>query len=194
MNIQEIIKQKESDNAENKYVQFSDEEIAQLDINKVQKIVDHFHGKVLMKLPPAEIKFFEWLKKNDNAVWNDIWGDDDNLYLVSIDLLGQFLKEKNGFPICDLEIDNFYFTVKHIKPKGLQEMERILKKTEQNKQLDIDELILFELHLAPFDIWHFAYRYNLPLAEVKELLSDMEYKGWIVHLANSEDLLRYIDV
>ncbi len=194
MNLQELIKQKEIEHSKKNYIHFSDEEIAQLNSKMVRKIVDHFHGRVLMKLPPSELKFFEWLKKNDNAVWNDIWGDNDNLYLLSIDLLGQFLKEKNGFPICDLEVPNFYFTVKHIKPKGLEQMEQIIQKSEQNKQLDIDELILFELHLAPFDIWHFVYRYDLPLNEVKELISDMEYKGWIVHLPNSEDLLRYIDV
>lgn len=194
MTVQEIIKQKESEFLKNNYIQFSDEEIAQLEIKKVNKVVEHFHGRALMKLPPAEIKFFEWLKKNDNPVWNDIWGDKDNLYLVSIDLLAQFLKEKNGFPICDLDVTNFYFTVKHIKPKGRQEMERILKKTGQNKQLDIDEQILFELHLAPFDIWHFVYRYDLPLSEVKELIPDMEYKGWIVHLSESQDLMRYVEV
>jgi len=54
--------------------------------------------------------------------------------------------------------------------------------------------MLYELHLAPFDIWHFSFRYNLPLDKVKQLISDMEYKGWIVHLSNSEDLLRYIEV
>ena len=194
MNIQELIIQKEKDFSKNKSIQFSDEEIEALDIKKVNKVVEHFHGRVLMKLPPAEIKFFEWLKKNDNRVWNDIWGDNENLYLVSIDLLAQFLKEKNGFPICDLEETNFYFTVKHIKPNGLKQMERIIKKTEQNKQLDIDELILFELHLAPFDIWHFVHRYNLPLHEIKEMISDMEYKGWIVHVPKGEDLLRYIEV
>ncbi|NOG43723.1 MAG: hypothetical protein HND50_00720 [Calditrichaeota bacterium] len=194
MNIEKLIKQKEEDHLKNNFIQFSDEEIARIDLKTANKLVEHFHGRVLMKLPPAELLFFEWLKKNDNRVWNDIWGDNDNLYLVSIDLLAQFLKEKNGFPICDLEESNYYFSVKHIKPKGLQEMERILKKTEQNEQLDIDELILFELHLSAFDIWHFVYRYDLPLEEVKQLISDMEYKGWIVHLPNSEDLLRYVEV
>ncbi len=194
MVVLELIKQKEKEYSENNYIQFSDEDLEALDAKKVKKIVDHFHGRALVKLPPAEIKFFEWLKKNDNSVWNDVWGDNDNLYLVSVDLLAQFLKEKNGFPICDLEGTNYYFSVKHIKPKGLEEMHNILEKTEQKKQLDIDELILFELHLAPFDIWHFVYRYDLPLDDVKNLISDMEYKGWIVHLPNSEDLMRYIEV
>ena len=114
---------------------------------------------------------------------------------VSIDLLPQFSKTRNGFPICDLQDGlNYYFTVKHIKQEGLEQMESILQKIENKIKLKIDELILYELHIAPFDIWHFSYRYDLPLDKVKLLISEMEYKGWIVHLSDSEDLLRYIDV
>ena len=195
MKINKIILEKEKQLFENTYIQFSDAEIEQLRLDESQHIVDHFHGHALMKLPPAEVHFFDWLRKNDNAVWQDLWGDEENMYQVSIDLLPQFLKEKNGFPICDLqEQPNYYFTQRHIKPEGMSQMEKILQKTENNKKLDIDELILFELHIAPFDIWHFAYRYNLPLADLKELISEMVYKGWIVHLTDSKDLLRYIDV
>ena len=64
-----------------------------------------------MKLPPSEISFFEWLKKNDNIVWNDLWNEDEDLYQVSIDLLPQFSDNRNGFPICDLQDGlNYYFT------------------------------------------------------------------------------------
>ncbi|MCB9059071.1 MAG: hypothetical protein H6627_10940 [Calditrichae bacterium] len=195
MSVREIILEKEKQLFEEEFIQFSDQEIAKMQLSESNNIVEHFHGHALMKLPPAEIRFFDWLKKNDNAVWQDIWGDDENLYRVSIDLLPQFLKENNGFPICDLqETPNYYFTQKHIKPEGMAQMESIILKTQNNTKLDIDELVLFELHIAPFDIWHFAYRYDLPLADCKELISEMVYKGWIVHLPDSEDLLRYIDI
>lgn len=195
MNIDALIETKKEQLNTTKYLQFSDKELEKLQIDDTNHIVDLFHGTTLMKLPPSEIKFFDWLKINDNAVWLDLWGDHENEYQVSIDLLPQFLKEKNGFPICDLkDAPNYYFTVRHIKPEGMAQMEQIISKTEAQKQLDIDELILFELHIAPFDIWHFAYRYNLPLSDVKELISEMVYKGWIVHLPDSDDLLRYIDV
>jgi len=195
MNLEKLISQKEADFKNNNYIQFSDKEIEQLRLDEIEDIISHFKGHTLMKLPPAEIEFFEWLKKNDNAVWQDIWGEDDNLYQVSIDFLAQFLKEKNGFPICDLENrENYYFTVKHIKPDGLAQMEKIIDKTEKQKKLSIDELLLFELHIAPIDIWHFCYRYKLPIINVKTLISDMVYKGWIVHLPLSEDLLKYIDI
>ena len=195
MNLEQLISKKEEDFKNNNFIQFSDKEIEQLRLDEIEDIISHFKGHTLMKLPPAEIKFFEWLKKNDNAVWQDIWGEDDNLYQVSIDFLAQFLKEKNGFPICDLENrENYYFTVKHIKPDGLAQMGKIIDKTEKQKKLSIDELLLFELHIAPIDIWHFCYRYKLPIINVKTLISDMVYKGWIVHLPLSEDLLKYIDI
>jgi len=195
MNIDSLIEQKEQELNQKKYIQFSDKEIEELQDKNIVAIVKHFHGRALMKLPPSEIDFFEWLKKNDNAVWNDLWEDEPDMYQVSIDLLPQFSSKRNGFPICDLQDGmNYYFTVKHIKQEGLEQMQDIIKKLENKEKLKIDELVLYELHLAPFDIWHFSFRYKLPLDKVKQLISDMEYKGWIVHLPNSEDLLRYIEV
>ena len=195
MDIENLIEQKEKELKENHFIQFSDQQIDQLKDKNVIQIVKHFHGRALMKLPPSEISFFEWLKKNDNIVWNDLWNEDEDLYQVSIDLLPQFSANRHGFPICDLQDDlNYYFTVKHIKQDGLAQMEGIIKKLETKIKLKIDELILYELHLAPFDIWHFSFRYNLPLDKVKQLISDMEYKSWIVRVPNSDDLLRYIEV
>ena len=195
MNIDSFIVEKEDELRENNFIEFSDKDISELEDPHFGKVVSHFHGRALMKLPPAEIEFFEWLKHSDNKIWNDLWADEEDVYKVSIDLLPQFSKTRNGFPICDLQDGlNYYFTVKHIKQEGLEQMESILQKIENKIKLKIDELILYELHIAPFDIWHFSYRYDLPLDKVKLLISEMEYKGWIVHLSDSEDLLRYIDV
>lgn len=195
MNIDSFIEQKENELRENNFIEFSDEDISELEGHHYRKVVSHFHGRALMKLPQTEIEFFEWLKHNDNKVWNDLWANESDVYKVSIDLLPQFSKTRNGFPICDLQDEpNYYFTVKHIKQEGLEQMESILQKIENKIKLKIDELILYELHIAPFDIWHFSYRYDLPLENVKLLISEMEYKGWIVHLSDSEDLLRYIDI
>lgn len=193
MKIDSLINQKEKDLQLNGFIQFTDEEIDNLKKQEVERIIACFHGRALMQFPPAEIAFFEWLKLNDNPVWNDIWEGDENLYKVSVDFLGYFLKEKNGFPICDLAIPNYYFTVKHIKPQGMAHMQAIVDKTERGEQLNLDELLLFELHIAAIDIWHFAYRYKLKLADVKELISEMDYKGWIVHLTDRDDLLKYVE-
>lgn len=195
MTLQQLISEKEKQLKQQKYIQFSDIELSKLNIKMIKKIIAHFHGHTMLKLPPFEIKFFEWLKKNDNAVWNDLWGNDDNLYVISIDFLSQFIEGKNGFPICDLEEqENYYFTVKHIKPKGLQQMESIIKRLENKEKVNVDELLLYDLHLAATDIWHFSYNYKLPLDKMKKIISDMEFKDWIVHLSESQDLMRYIEV
>lgn len=195
MEIRDLIIEKEIQLKNNNYVEFSDKEISTLDAAAAKKIISHFHGHALLKLPEKEIHFFEWLKKNDNPVWNDVWDIEENIYKVSIDFLALLLNGQNGFPICDLQdAANYYFTVKHIKPKGLEHMQNILTKLENNLQLEIDELLLYDLHLAPTDIWHFAYNYKLPLTDVKQMISDMEYKGWIVHLTESQDLLKYIEI
>ncbi len=195
VNINELISGKEKQLQKDKFIQFTDFEISEFEDVDITKIISHFHGHTMLKLPPSEIKFFEWLKKNDNDVWNDIWDMDDSIYEVSVDFLSQFIEGKNGFPICDLQdVPNYYFTVKHIKPKGLQHMEDIIQRLENKEKINIEELLLYELHLAPTDIWHFCYNYNLPLDKAKKAISDMEYKGWIVHLSKSQDLMRYIEI
>ncbi len=195
MNIENLVRQKEEMRDNQGYIQFSPDELNALSLTQVEKLVEHWHGHTMMRLPEEEIAFFEWLKKEDPDVWDDLWGDGEDSYMVSIDLLPQFLKEKNNFPICDLrETDNYYFTHEHIKNKGREEMPAIIEKTDKQTPLNLDELLLFELHIAPIDIWHFSYRYEAPLKTVKAMIDDMVYKGWIVHLTDREDLVRYIDV
>ena len=196
MNLRQLIIEKEHELLEKQYVTFSDEEIQELPLDHIYKIVDHFHGHALMKLPPSEIKFFEWLTYKDKAIWDDIWGaEHENEYLVSIDLLKQFVSEKNGFPICDLENEvNYYFTSRHIKIKGIEELENIIQKTKNNEKLKVSEFFLLELQIAPTDIWHFAFRYNLSIPKVKEMIETLVYKGFVVHLSKREDLITYIDI
>jgi len=194
MDIKKLIEEKQNQFKQERFIQFTSYELDKMDDNQALKIINHFHGHTLLKFPQTEIDFFEWLKLNDNPVWNDLWQGEEDLYKVSIDLLPHFIALRNGFPICDLDITNYYFTVKHIKPKGISEMERILDKTENNVKLKIDELLLFDLHLAATDLWHFAYKYKLPLIRLKKLISEMDYKGWIVHLSESSDLMRYVEV
>jgi hypothetical protein len=98
----ELIKAKELQLNACGYLQFSREELDQLNEQNVQLLENHFHGQAMMLLPDSEIKFFEWLKEMDYSVWADLWQDQDNAYRVSIDFLHHFLPNKNGFPICDL--------------------------------------------------------------------------------------------
>ncbi len=195
MQIKQLIKEKEEQLKQQSYIEFSDEQISSLSKDDKKKIIDTFHGRSMLKLPASEIAFFEWLKKEDNAVWQDLWADFPEWeYRVSIDFLDHLGDAGNGFPICDLEdVENYYFTIRHIKPGGRGEMQAIVDKNDAGEKLNIDELLLFELHLAPIDIWHYAYRYKLALTDAKKMIEDMVYKGWLVHLPNRDDLTKYIE-
>jgi hypothetical protein len=196
MNIKKLINEKELQLDSQNYIEFTIDELNKLQTDEVQYLIDHFHGYTMVKLPQPEISFFEWLKRVDRLIWDDLWEEEDaDLYLVSIDLLLHLTSFRNGFPICDLtKQPNFWFTVNHIKPKGMKEIERIFKKVEQREKLNIQELFLFELSKTAIDIWHFCHRYNIPVDVVKKAVEETVFNGWLVHLPEREDLIKYIDV
>lgn len=195
MNITKLITLKEKQLRDQNYIEFSNEEFAALKLDEVQLIVDNFHGRALMQIPQTEIKFFQWLQKNDPSVWDDIWKDEENLYLVSIDLLPQFIEGGNRFPICDLiDQPNYWFNARHIKPKGLMVLEDILTKLEMSQKLNLEEAFLLELSIMPTDIWHFCYTRNVSINVLKDIVEDLVYNGLIVHLPDRDDLVKYIDL
>jgi len=195
MNMEKLIAEKREQLKNNNYIEFTDQEIQSMRPDEAAFFVERYHGFGLMKLPASEIKFFEWLRENDEQVWNDIWKGEPDLYLVSTDLLPVFLKTSNGFPVCDLiEVDNYWFCERHIKPKGRQELESISAKFQNKEKLDVSELFIIELLNAPIDIWHFCYRYKLAVTAMKNKIDDMVSNGWLVHLSNREDLVKYIEI
>lgn len=195
MNMDKLISGKRKQLKEKNYIEFSDEEINSLRPDEVQYFVDRYHGFALMKIPPSEVDFFEWLRIKDEPVWNDIWEGEPDVYKVSTDLLPVFLEGQNGFPICDLvDEPNYWFSERHIKPKGQEELEDILLKYQNEEKLSVAELFLLELLNAPMDIWHFCYRYRLSVDAMKQTIGNMVSKGWLVHLTDREDLVKYIEI
>jgi hypothetical protein len=177
------------------YIEFSADQLSSLRLDQVQAIVDEFHGYALLKMPKSEIDFFTWLKTNDQPVWNDIWQDEDDMYLVSIDLLSHFIEGGLGFPICDLiDEPNYWFNARLIKPKGMEELENIIVKLENGEKVSIGEAFLLEVSTRPVDIWHFCYNHNLPVKRMKEIIDDLLYQGFLVHLTDREDLVKYLDI
>ncbi len=192
--INKLIEQKKKQYSELGYIQFSDSEISNINQKSIDLIEKAFKGYGLLKLPPKEIAFFEWLKENDRAVWNDLWEADDDPYKISIEFLHHFIKDENGFPICDLENeDNYWFSVKHIKPKGKQHFEEINLKLKINQKLNLEELLLYEIVQNSIDIWHFCYRYRTDLDKAKGLVAKLHKNDILVHLTDREDLVKYID-
>lgn len=193
--ISKLIDSKEKMLESDHCLQFSTEELSKLDKTKTKKIEEHFHGRAMMKLPEDEIQFFEWLKQNDPPIWNDLWEDGTEPYCISIDFLHHFIKFSNGFPICDLiGVDNYWFTGRHIKPKGMEKMEDIGVKVNEGITLSFEEAFLVETFRGSIDLWHFCYRYKVPIKVAKERIDDMHREDLIVHLSEREDLVKYLDV
>ena len=180
---------------EQKHIEFTSDQLSKLRLDQVQAIVDQFHGYGLLKIPESEIEFFTWLKKSDPDVWNDLWQDEDDMYLVSIDLLSHFIEGGLGFPICDLiEQPNYWFNARLIKPQGMEELENIIVKLESGKKVSVSEALLLEISTRPVDIWHFSYHNKLSVERVKQVVDDLVYQGFLVHLTDREDLVKYLDI
>jgi hypothetical protein len=193
--IQALIEEKETQFRTSGYLQFSSSELQKLSEQDVQLLENHFRGHTMMLLPENEISFFEWLKEMDGTVWADLWQDQENAYHVSIDFLHHFLPNKNGFPICDLlSQENFWFSVKHIKPKGREIFERIKNKLNNHIKLTFEEALLYEIALGSIDIWHFCHRYTYPVQVAKQKVRQMHNDDLLVHLAKREDLVDYLDI
>jgi len=192
--IDNLIESKKKQYSELGYIQFEDSEISGLNQKLIEQIEKAFKGYGLLKLPPKEIAFFEWLKEIDEPIWNDLWESDDDPYKISIEFLHHFINDENGFPICDLENeDNYWFCIKHIKPKGKQNFESINLKLNSRQKLNIEELLLYEIAQNSIDIWHFCYRYKIGLDKAKELIAELHKNDILVHLTDRDDLVKYID-
>jgi len=194
MDIKAFISLKEAACSEGNHLYFTREELNNLRPDEAQHLIRHWHGRFMFRLPEEEIIFFNWLKITDQGVWQDLWADASDGYVVSIDLLREFLPDRTGFPICDLlNHKNYWFSAGHIKPAGLQHLSVLLNRLEQDGKMTIAEHLLLEISSHPIDIWHFCYANHLDLQRVKKVIDDMIYQGWIVHLPRREDLIRYID-
>jgi len=193
--LDELVNKKEAQLQKLGFIKFTPEELENLDLDLVEQIENHFRGHTMMRLPDSEIAFFEWLKNEDTAVWNDLWNGEEDPYNVSIDFLHHFLKEGNGFPICDLvEEDNYWFSARHIKPKGMEKFEEINQKINENKSFTFEEALLFEIMQNSIDLWHFCYRYKAPIHIAKQKVKKMQRDDLLVHLSEREDLVKYLDV
>lgn len=194
-NIGILLEEKEKELINRHYLSFSPEELLLLDENSVDIVKTRFQGRAMMLLPQAEIAFFNWLKENDRPVWDDLWQDEEEIYLVSIDFLHHFIGEGNGFPICDLiDENNYWFCSRHIKPKAMEKMDEIGKKVVNKHKLSFEEGLLIEIARGSIDLWHFCYRYNLPLELAKQKIANLHSEDLLVHLKDREDLVKYLDV
>lgn len=186
-------KQKASENA---VIEVNDVMFEALTQDIAMELVSLLKSRNFIKLPLAEIRFFEWLKENDKAVWNDLWGEvDEEPYVVGLSFLPSVLDKNTGFPICDLlTVDNYYFTKTHIAHKEAEMLIESLKERYLNKQpLTVAQLLLLQISYSPTDIWHFAYNRNIPLETAKRAVSTLVEDKSLIHFKRADHLANFIE-
>lgn len=179
-------------------LELSNEEFYSLDKEVAKRLSDE-NLIDLVHLPPYEIDFFEWLRKCDKEIWDDLWASDDLLdkpYVISTLFLPMMIEDKErGFPICDLlNKDNYFFTPKHmVDEESKVFIEVAERKFESRTRMTHMELLAFEISLGPIDIWHFSYKYKLDLNDCKNAVHKLVDDNALVHLKEAEHLAPFIE-
>ena len=183
---------------EKNYVVFPEEVFEKISLQDANEIVRSIDINTLMLLPQKEIDFFEWLKREDKAIWDDLWNDGENqAYLVSISFLPLLIYSSNfnGFPICDLmDNDNYYFTISMMNADHSQTVLEAAKGRFSNQQkLDLHHILALEIVFNSIDIWHFAYKYGISIDNAKMALDILVQDKAIYHYKKTEDVARFIN-
>ncbi len=183
--------------AENNIVEFPEELLQALSEEQLQVIARELGASMFMRLPASDIRFFEWLKRADENVWNDLWNDDiqPEPYVVGLALLPDIMRGNRGFPICDLVNEpNFYFTHLHVRGEEAKPyLEALRLRLEKGDELGIPELFLLELTQAPIDIWRFAYLYRVSINTVKQAVMQLVEDELLSYTPTREELSAYLD-
>jgi hypothetical protein len=173
-------------------LEMTDDEVDGLDMAALPELLQEFGAHVLLRLPPREAGFMQWLRREDPGVYDDLWGEGE--LLVSLYYLSALREQMRGFAICELERrDNYYFTHRHVKPEALKALPAVLHRARQGEELSIGEVLMFEILQGPIDIWHFCYRYAVPLSRAKAVVAELVSHNWLAHVTDREDLAKYID-
>jgi len=166
-----------------------EEEIGRLTQEQAARLVEIYGWNRLIRLPERERAFFDWLRREDEPIWNDLWGGEEEPYIVSLGYLLDLTPKRRGFSICDLtEHQNFYFTQENISPEeGKPLVDASLDIIAAEGRLSMDQAFLVEVWRAPIDQWRFAYMYKVPLAEVKKMVLWLLSEGILVLSEENEE-------
>lgn len=169
-------------------VEITDDEYAELSREDAARLVERFGGNTLIPLPAREREFFDWLREADPSVWDDLWGDEETPYRVSLAFLPDLLPKGRGFLICDLVgQQNFNFGVENItQDEGVGVLDAAMEILRANGRLGLYQAFLIEVWRAPIDQWRFAWMYTIALESVKEMVIWLVSEG-ILTLPHSNE-------
>lgn len=181
----------------NHVIDIPDNMFALINEDQAKLILNFFTTNTLFKLPQSEINFFEWLRENEESVWDDLWKDEVNPpYFVSLIFLPIIVKGGyRGFPICDLlNNENHYFVPAHLAERDSEIFLESSKTRFLNKEtLTVPQLLTIEISMNPIDIWHFAYKHKIEIAEAKKAVASLANDELLVHLKEAEHIANFID-
>jgi hypothetical protein len=163
------------------------------------EVIQHKYGShKLMYLPTYEIEFFEWLRSEDPDVWNDLWAADERpAYVVSLAHLSDFCGQVEGvFHIRDLQsVDNYFFSPEMLLEKESADfLNAVRNRYTQHQSMTVAQLLALEVSTGPVDIWHFAYRRKLKVADVKIAVRQLVDDRILLHVPNADHLSQLFHV
>lgn len=161
-----------------------------------REIAERYGRYGLIRLPAYEQHFFEWLRRRDPAVWNDLWDDQQEPYIVSLSFLEALLDRRRGFPICDLVgTDNYYFLPAMLEwtQEARDYVTAVRVRFESGQPLSTEQLLVIELLLGgAIDIWHFSYHHNIELEDAKQGVRILVEDKVLPHLRSAEQLAPFL--
>lgn len=198
MTTEEVLLEAEASVAQCGHLRLSEHTLHTLTADHIFALRDRYGSRVLMRLPDHEVAFFSWMRQEDPASWTDLWGGEDEPYLVSLahleDLVGD--AGTRGFMIRDLiGVDNYFFS-----PNLLIEKESdafigaVRERFSTNQSLTPAQLLAVEASIGPIDIWHFAYRHQIPLDTAKRAVAQLVDDRILLHVTRADHLAQYFDV
>ncbi|MDW8075132.1 MAG: hypothetical protein RMK00_05105 [Bacteroidota bacterium] len=150
----------------------------------------------LIRLPQREQLFFEWLRQQEPPVWEDLWGGEEEPYVVSLAFLPQLVSGWRGFPICDLmSMDNYFFFPAMLEwtAEARDYTAAVKERFAAGESLEVEQLLVLELAFGgAVDMWHFAYHYQLPLDRVKAAVTQLVEDKVLTHLRSAEQLAPFV--
>ena len=198
MTTEEVLHEAEASIAQHGHLRLSEQTLRALTADHVFTLRDRYGSRVLMRLPDQEVAFFNWMRQEDPASWTDLWGGEDEPYLVSLAHLEDLVGEAGtrGFMIRDLVgVDNYFFS-----PNLLIEKESdafigaVRERFSANQSLTPAQLLALEASLGPIDIWHFAYRHQMSLEMAKRAVAQLVDDRILLHVPRADHLVQYFDV
>lgn len=197
MNSEEVLQWFEKHAHAEHVITIPEDVFSSLDAQAALDIVQKHGAKTFIFLPEREQRFFEWLKQNDDVVWNDLWSEaePDQAYVVSLAFLPLLLDPSRGFPICDLQsTDNYYFLPELMHTDEARDfIEAVKERFIAKESVTVAQLLALESSLTAVDIWHFAYHHSIELAQAKKAAHELVEEGILIHLKTAEELASFIN-